>query len=224
MKLVTFQSYEALKDLINKGYLECDPSKIDLKKYGMTYEWLVQKMNERIPNAHGTSYPIWCWVKCYNTICPPKVKGEKVKGFDVKITFNKDIADVFITDFRRYSFLLNNMYIPDSIGDKIAFENMLKEKNITMDDLKAYARHDLDSEFKRNSSFEKICSEIRTSFDKCITEDSNILQGCVWRVNIEDIEKIEILKDDGHMYGSLNYVRQSGERINWIQDYYRRLK
>ena len=34
MKLVSFQSMDALKDLINKGYLEVDEQHINIKKYG----------------------------------------------------------------------------------------------------------------------------------------------------------------------------------------------
>ena len=37
-------------------------------------------------------------------------------------------------------------------------------------------------------------------------------------------EKIEILKNDGYRYGSLNYIRSNGKRINWIKDYYKKLK
>ena len=70
----------------------------------------------------------------------------------------------------------------------------------------------------------KICEEIKSSFDKCITKDSDILQGCIWRINLNEIEKIEFLKEDGYKYGSLNYVRSNGKRINWINEYYKMLK
>lgn len=43
MRLVTFQSIDALKDLINKGYLECN--NIDLK-YKKIYDYIVNKMNK----------------------------------------------------------------------------------------------------------------------------------------------------------------------------------
>ena len=42
----------------------------------------------------------------------------------------------------------------------------------------------------------KICNKIKESFDKCITKDSDILQGCVWRINLDEIESIEILQDE----------------------------
>jgi len=224
MKLVTFQSMDAVKDLLKKGYLECDKSKINLNKVGSTYNWVTLNMNKLIENKYKVAYPIWCWVKCYNNIAPVKRKGEKVVGYDVKITFNKNEKDVFITDFRRYSFLLNNMYIPDNIKDKIRFDKKLEDLNITTDELKAHVRRDKYSVFRTDEEFLKVCDEIKSSFDKCITKDSDLLQGCVWRIDLEDIESIEFLKEDGYRYGSINYIRSNGKRIDWITDFYKRLK
>ena len=224
MKLITFQSLDAVKDLFEKGYLECNSSKIDIKKAGLTYHWVMEKMNKFVKNEFNTSYPLWCWVKCYNNIAPAKRKGDKVAGFDVKITFNKDKKDVFITDFRRYSFLLNNMYIPNNIEDKINFDKKLKRYNVTKEELKAYVRLDKYDGHRRDAEFLDICNEIRKSFDRCITENSDVLQGCIWRINLDEIENIEILKNDGYRYGSLNYIRSNGKRINWINDYYKKLK
>ena len=224
MKLVTFQSLDAVKDLFQKGYLECNKQNIDIKKVGSTYHWLIEKMNKLVENEFNSSYPLWCWAKCYNSIAPSKRKGEKIKGFDVKITFNKDKKDVFITDFRRYSFVLNNMYIPDNIEDKINFDKKLEKYNITKEELKVYVRHDKYSGHRMDDKFLKVCSEIRKSFDKCITENSDVLQGCVWRINLYEIESIEILNNDGYKYGSLNYIRSNGKRIDWINDYYKKLK
>ena len=223
MKLVTFQSMDAFKSLINNGYLECDESFINKDKNGYVYDWVLDKMNN-IPNRMNAKYPIWCWVKCYNGICPSKRKGESVNGYDVKITFHKNKEDVFITDFRRYSFLLNNIYIPDSIDDKEKFDIELKKYNITLEDLKAYVRKDKYNSHRTDKDFLRICEIIKNSFDKCITLDSDILQGCVWRISLEDIESIEILSDKTYRYGSLNYVRSNGERINWRDDFYSKLK
>lgn len=224
MKLVTFQSMDALKDLINKGYLECDESKINIEKLGPIYSWVLEKMNNGIKNPTHTKYPIWCWVKCYNNICPPKHKGEPVEGFDAKITFHKPKEEVFITDFRRYSFLLNNNYIPKSLKDKERFDEKLKKYNITLEELQAYVRKDKYNKHRTDKEYLEICEEIRNSFERCITEDSDILQGCIWRIYINEIEKIELLNDKEYRYGSLNYIRHNGKRINWQKDFYRKLK
>ncbi|MCM1217862.1 MAG: DUF3841 domain-containing protein [Lachnospiraceae bacterium] len=203
LKLVTFQSLEAVRDLVNKGYLECAEDHIDLKKYGYAYSWISEKMKERIKNDSSVCYPLWCWVKCHDHICPPKHKGEPVKGFDVKVTFAKAADEVFITDFIRYSFLLNHTYIPDSLADKERFDKKLAGQTQAV------------SEIRR---------EIEKSFDRCITTDSDILQGCVWRISLEEIEKIEFLNDKSYRYGSLNHKRSDGKRVNWIEAFYRTLR
>ena len=153
MKLITFQSLEAVKDLFEKGYLECNKQNIDIKKVGLTYQWVTEQMNALVENKFNSTYPLWCWVKCYNNIAPAKRKGEKVEGFDVKITFKKDKKDVFITDFRRYSFLLNNTYIPDNIEDKTNFDKKLSKYNITKEELKAYVRHDKYKNHRKDENF-----------------------------------------------------------------------
>lgn len=224
MKLVTFQSFEALEFLIKNKYLICNEKYINLKKVGYAYDWVIDKMNSSIKNDHNVKYPIWAWVKCYNSICPPKRKGEPIQGFDVKITFNKNSNDVFITDFRRYSFLLNNTYIPDSIEDRNQFNVLLEKYNITEEDLKAYVRTDKYNRHRTDKEFLSVCESIRKSFGKCITTDSDILQGCVWKIDLQDIESIEILTDKSYKYGSLNYIRSNGKRINWREDFYKRIK
>lgn len=224
MKLVTFQSIEALKFLNDNGYLICDDSHAPNDKYSSSYKFIIDNMNKNVNNNDNIKYPIWCWVKCYDGICPPVVKGKRVEGFDVKITFNKNEKDVFITDYRRYSFLLKNLYISDSIEDKLKFDKKLEENNISLEDLKAFVRKDIYNSHRTDKEFLEICKEIEKSFSKCITNDSDVLQGCVWKINKEDIESIEILPKDDNVYGSLNYVREDGKRFDWVNDFYNRLK
>lgn len=222
-RLITFQSLDAFKDLVNQGFLECREEYVNTQKSGFAYSWMIEKMNARTRNDTNTKYPLWCWVKCHNHICPPKRRGEPVRGFDVKITFHKPENAVFITDFRRYSFLLNNTYIPDSLEDKRSFDDRLAKLNITEEDLKALARPDLFERHRTDFGYLEICREIRGSFDRCITMDSDILQGCVWRINLDEVEKIEFLNERNYRYGSLNYKRSDGKRLDWRKDFYKRL-
>ncbi len=121
--------------------------------------------------------------------------------------------------------MLNNVYIPKSIEDKNKFNNELLKKNITLEELKAYVRQDKYESYRQDKEFLDICEKIRKSFDRCITEDSDILQGCVWDIKLEDIEKIEFLNsNDDYSYGTLNYIRANNKRINWIEDFYKLLK
>jgi len=180
--------------------------------------------NSQIDNPKNIKYPLWCWVKCKNSICPPKHKGTPIPGFDVKITFHKEERNVFITDYRRYSFLLNNLYIPDNLKDKEQFDAKLKKYNITKEELKAYVRQDKYNTHRTDKEYLNICKEIRNSFDKCITKQSDVLQGCIWYINLEEVENIEILNEKNYCYGSLNYLRSNKKRFNWQKDFYKKLK
>jgi len=220
MRLVSFQSMESLKVLINKGYLEADAQYVNTKKYGYVYDWVVEKMSKAVPNNYSVTYPLWCWVKFKNGICPPKHKGNPVKGFDVKITFEKNKEDVFITDYRRYSFLLNNIYIPDSKYDKEQYEKEIRKHGITTEELKAVVRSDKYTTHLTDKVFRDVCDKIRGSFDRCISEDSDVLQGCVWRINLHEVLKIEILNDSNYQFGSFNYLRKNGKTFDWIKDFY----
>lgn len=119
-------------------------------------------------------------------------------GYEVKITFHKPPEEVFVTDYRRYSFVLNHRYIPDSPEDKAAFDEKMKQHEISE-------------------------GEIDSSFDRCITYDSDVLQGCVWRILYSEVEKIEFLNDPDYQYGTFNYERKDGRRFDWIEDFYKRL-
>lgn len=48
MKVITFQSKEALKYLEKNGYLRCEDKYIDKDKMSQTYNWAIQNMNERV--------------------------------------------------------------------------------------------------------------------------------------------------------------------------------
>lgn len=82
----------------------------------------------------------------------------------------------------------------------------------------------LDVNDEQAQAFLEIYQEMESSFDRCITTDSDILQGCVWRINLDEIEKIEFLNDKSYRYGSLNYKRSNGKRINWREAFYKTLQ
>ena len=134
-----------------------------------------------------------------------------MEEFQVKIVFHKEESEVFITDFRRYSFLLNNVYIPNTLKEKEQFDEKLKRFGITEEELKMYVRPDKYENHRMDKVYLDVCKEIRNTFDRCITKNSDILQGCVWNIKLSEVESIEILANDGYRYGSLNYKRSNGK-------------
>ena len=68
---------------------------------------------------------------------------------------------MFITDYRRYSFLLNNVYIPDSKQQKEQFEKELEKYGITAKELKAVVRKDKYPSQRTDKEFLDMCYKIR---------------------------------------------------------------
>jgi len=89
--------------------------------------------------------------------------------------------------------------------------------------LKAVVRADKYGSQRTDKEFVDICSKIEKSFDRCISEESDVLQGCIWRINLNEVSKIEILNDSGYRFGTFNYVRKNGKRFDWINDFYDKL-
>lgn len=57
MKLITFQSLEAVKYLINHGYLICDETYINQEKYGYAYNFITTNMAKKINREENIKYP-----------------------------------------------------------------------------------------------------------------------------------------------------------------------
>lgn len=141
----------------------------------------------------------------------------------MKITFHKPENEVFITDYRRYSFLLNHVYIPDTLADKECFDEKMRRAGISPATLQEYVCKTKAVKCRNNLILLNFCEEIERTFDRCITADSDILQGCVWDIRLSEAERIEFLPYDGYCYGSLNHADRNGARKNWQEDFYRRL-
>ena len=215
MKLVTFQSQDFVENLIHNKYIVCDDAKAS-KKIQRAYDWISSKLSVYYSSDKESTYPIWCWVKCHNSICPPRVKGTPVPGFDFKITFNKDIPDILVIDYARWSFVLNNQYIPKTKQDYVDFQKNLEMWGVTTEELRAYHRRDKYPTHRTDDIYRRACSAVHASFDRCLSTFGGIQQGVFWKLYLTDVVSIEPLIDSNYRYGSLNYIRANGNRINWI--------
>lgn len=65
--------------------------------------------------------------------------------------------------------MLNNTYIQETVKDKEMFDVILKQYNITENDLKAFVRSDKYNTHRTDKEYLDIFEQIRKSYDKCIT-------------------------------------------------------
>ena len=115
MKLITFQSLEAFKELKRKGILRVPASlsNANSKKYDIPYHFIMDEMKKKLPNSDAI-YPLWAWEKCGGFIAPRKRKNilNIQKPARVKITFFKTDKEVLVSDYMAYSFILSGHIVP----------------------------------------------------------------------------------------------------------------
>ncbi len=217
MKLITYQTKEALATLKKTGILMTDVSYMTSKKYVVPYNWLVGQMKaKKILPQQGERYPIWAWVQCGSSIAPRKKKNyfKTQQKKLVRITFEKPDKDVFLSDYMAYSFILSGHIIPKTLVEYQRFFQKMQKEGISLDALKSFVRSER-SEKKVKETVQKIQKTWPRMFDL----KSNVIQGCVWHIKLSEVIKIEILKDRHYLYGSMNTKRKDGSRPNWKKKY-----
>lgn len=212
MKLITIQTMSAYNNLLKNGYLVTDAQFINTDKYGVPYNYIINKM-QHIKNPYKAQYPLWAWVK-YGKISSPrknKLLGFFAKDEDVivKITFTKPDNQVLITDYIKYHFLLTNEYLPLSIDDKKQFDVLMKSKNVTSQDLLAYVRRDKFAEYRKDKDFKDIISKIENSYNRIFENLGSYQQGTIWHLNKAEILKVEFIhKNNCTKKSSVDYRKK----------------
>ena len=216
MKLVTFQTREALNTLQNNGVLISEVPYIDLQKYGVPYNWMINEMkNKNIFPQNKEQYPLWAWAKCGASIGPKKRKNITGEIQDVvKIIFEKPNKDVLLSDYMAYSFLLSGHIVPKNQQEYKNFLDKMERQNISLEELKNFVR---SKPVKPNTI--KQFSEIQKSWERVFDLKSRIYQACVWNIKMSEVLKIELLNDTNYIYGIMNAKRLDGSRPDWKKKY-----
>ena len=219
MKLITFQSLDAFKELKEKGILKV-PAKtedlIDLKKYGIPYHFIIQKMKQKIFPQSDEKYPLWAWEKCGGFIAPKKRKNtlNRKQKPKVRITFSKPDKEVFLSDYMAYSFILSGHIVPRTQKEYVLFFKEMKNLGIAPDELKEAVRKE-----KIRPKVKQLLSEIQTTWPRIFNLKSDVHQACVWNIKWDEVEKIELCNDPQYLYNSMNPLRADGTRPDWKKRY-----
>ena len=216
MKLITFQTREALNTLQNTGILTAEMPYIDLQKYGVPYNWMVNEMkNKNICPQNKEQYPLWAWAKCGASIAPRKRKNitGEVQNV-VKIVFEKADQDILLSDYMAYSFLLSGHIVPQNQQEYKNFLDEMERQNISLEELKNFVR----SKYIKPNTIKQF-SEIQKTWKRIFDLKSRVYQACVWNIKMSEVLKIEILNDTNYIYGAMNTKRLDGSRPNWKKKY-----
>ncbi len=217
MKLITYQTKDALKSLQKKGILVTDVSYMNSKKSEVPYSWLVGEMKRhKISPKNGELYPIWAWAKCGATIAPRKKKNyfKTQQKKTVRITFEKPDTEVFLSDYMAYSFILSGHIVPKTIYEYQHFLKKIPQDGISLESLKQFVRREIS-----DVQLEKAVEKIKKTWPRIFDLKSSVIQACVWHIKLSEVVKIEILNDSDYLYGSMNTKRKDGSRPNWKKKY-----
>lgn len=216
MKLVSFQTREAVSLLQKTGILTADIKCIDLKKYGMPYNWIVHEMNkQKIYPQNNEKYPIWAWSKCGSTIAPRKRKNYfKEKQDVVKVTFEKTDNEVLLSDYMAYSFILSGHIVPKTRAEYQYFIQKTKENGISLERLKEFVRNE-----KSDEKVTKLFSKIEKTWSRIFNLKSTVHQACIWNIKLSEVINIEVLDNPEYIYGMMNTKRLDGSRPDWKKKY-----
>lgn len=125
MRLWTIQPKEVYEQLINNGYVTCDPTlahNIVDNSFTKAYKYIVKLMQSRgIVKPSNVDYPIWAWHTYNWKHHKPDLRTLKFgKRGDKKLCIELEVPDneVLLTDFDAWHFVLNDCYFDTSTNEK----------------------------------------------------------------------------------------------------------
>ena len=118
MRLVTYQSLEAVERLKKDGYLIMEEDKFSytaialfdkdnsFSNFKNAYEYIINRMNKLLPPKEDKRcfYPIWAWYKMNGKRKPTKV-FDKIHKDHYRIIFEIDDEKVLLSDFDMFCYI-----------------------------------------------------------------------------------------------------------------------
>ena len=170
MRLTTVQPYEVLESLRSSGRFVCDITKSSLASgkdcvFRAAYNWLVQKMEERIgPAPIGVKYPIWAWYRNDDNYVNWYSDGRKY----AKITIDIDSSRVVLSDYDDWHRVLNNSPLLNS----------------------AIPEEDYDAEWDRCVAAGS--EAVRATWEQVFRSDCKYVQATFWELYLSDVVGVEV--------------------------------
>ena len=128
MILWTIQPLYIWEQIQENGAYICDPAKSSMPEYTEQYDWLVEKMTEKIgPPPDGVRYPVWAWYMQNGKIGKPDLRQERWSygpGDEDYTCIELDVPDdqAVLSDFDLWSIVLLNALISENEEEDAALE------------------------------------------------------------------------------------------------------
>jgi len=175
MRLYTFQPDVIVEQLMRGEVFRCDEKLATFLQpepynfgFREAYDWLVSRMEERIPKPTGVTYPVWAWYKVYGETKKPDRRTGMFRNYDkfdsiLEIEIPDD--EVLLTDFDDWHYVINDF------------------------------PYQTDEEYENNPDWEPTIEEKQESWEVVFnTENKKFVQACVWEIKPENIVRQHILR------------------------------
>ena len=197
MTLWTIQSIAAWKILQREKVLFND-RRYSEELYLDAYRWMVKQMERRIgPRPENTSLPLWAWYQRHDSkkrkpdlrFSAYLPKGER----GVRIEFGQSDKGVLLSDFELWHYVLNYIYLPQTIADGEAFdvelEAELSKHNLSFSEVehlpvRAYHQR-IEESWERIFDLDWFDEEITHPFDE------KSIQATFWQLHFDQIRDVQ---------------------------------
>ena len=190
MRLVTYQSKEAVKRLLKEGYLIMEKDKRDFThihrfddhdysahSFTYAYNYIIDRMNKLLPPKEDPNcyYPLWAWYRVNGRRKPTKFLDNMHKG-NVRIIFEIDDNKVLLSDFDMFSYILSGgLYFkknPESFEEEM--DIFLPNDSDYFDNLDQM----LEINHKEDGPY-------------YMSNRHNTIQATFWKLNLKDVVEIK---------------------------------
>lgn len=193
IRLWSIQTIEAWDELNQKGFLVGSKQYVE-QEYLEGYEWMRQKMIEKIGKPKSTSqYPLWAWYQHYDkSKKKPDLRktGHLPKGVrGVRIEFTANQKDVLLSDFLLWDLpLFYKSFIGDTEKEYEEFDKIVEEKKLTDISFHEYPKHLKE---KIINSWEKIFDLNFNDSYFTTTKENKMIQACFWELDLKQVIRID---------------------------------
>lgn len=188
MLVWTIQPVKVYEQLKEDGFFHTDPNMSRLLEYDnfqRAYEWMMQKMEERIgPKPGGVKSPIWAWHTFDYIHKKPDLRRREFnagEGDMVCIELEIPEEDILLSDEEAWHFVLGNYYLPTALNET-DYDNE-EEYNALSYEMKAQAKKE---------SWDRIFD--LSPYESDWMHRGRFIQATFWEIRLDQVKAVRYFK------------------------------
>ena len=196
MILWTIQSLSAWEILQSRGFLQARRPYVE-KLFRLAYRWMQGQMRKRLwPPPSSACFPLWAWFQWQgsNKKRPDlRFSGHLPRGdTGVLIEFHADAAEVILSDFELWHYVLNYWHLPNSIADEARFDAILASLAANTPSEVTIRNRSFHSDIQK--SWERIFNIQWSKPDIASEFTEKQIQATLWRLNRNKVRNFTIFR------------------------------